>query len=240
MSVLALVGLEKGDAKLGERRCKQRHQGRIGTFKAGRARKSCKKALGLFVEEFLGELEDKTPLTSALPGYQDQLKRLIEYAAPDITGWLRPETKDVDLGPVERMWSGLGLDPLPEDFDWTLVAKSYARAIRKHVKSDPALRGMLDTALLEQQIELQQRSAESLARMAGPDPGFDLRGYRDYLRKKCASLQLSAMHTSTYDRRINLWNVFVPQSARESAPVRDFPRELLRRLRRGRPHRNRA
>src|SRR5260370_16581385 len=44
-------------------------------------------------------------------------------------------------------------------------------------------------------------------------------------------LQLSAMHTSTYDRRINLWNVFVPQSARESAPVRDLPRELLRRLR---------
>ena len=67
--------------------------------------------------------------------------------------------------------------------------------------------------------------------MAGPDPGFDLTGYRDYLRKKCALLQLSAMHTSTYDRRINLWSVFVPQSARESAPVRDLPREILRRLR---------
>ncbi len=39
------------------------------------------------------------------------------------------------------------------------------------------------------------------------------------------------MHTSTYDRRVNLWNVFVPQSARESAPVRELPRELLRRLR---------
>jgi len=49
------------------------------------------------------ELEDKTPLASAVPGYHDQLRRLIESAAPDITGWLQPETKEVDLGPVERM-----------------------------------------------------------------------------------------------------------------------------------------
>jgi hypothetical protein len=40
------------------------------------------------------------------------------------------------------------------------------------------------------------------------------------------------VHTSAYDRRITLWSVFVPQSARESAPVRDIPRELLRQLRR--------
>ena len=135
-------------------------KGLLGRLKPDEREKAAKHAVGLFVQEFLQELEDKTPLTSAVPGYHDQLKRLIEHAAPDIAGWLQPETKDVDLGPVERMWSGLGLDPLPEDFDWTLVSKSYARDIRKHVKSDPALRAMLDTALLEQQTELQQKSAE--------------------------------------------------------------------------------
>jgi len=67
--------------------------------------------------------------------------------------------------------------------------------------------------------------------MAPRDPGFDLGGYRDFLRKKFAVLQLSAMHASTYDRRIALWSVFVSQSARESVPVRDVPRELLRQLR---------
>jgi ABC-type uncharacterized transport system fused permease/ATPase subunit len=34
-----------------------------------------------------------------------------------------------------------------------------------------------------------------------------------------------------HDRRINLRNVFVPHSARESATVRELPCELLRRLR---------
>jgi hypothetical protein len=132
--------------------------------------KSAKNAIQLFVEEFLIELEDKTPLSSSVPGYDDQLKRFIEHAAPETAGWLQPETKEVDLGPVERMWGGLGLDPLPEDFDWALVAKSYARDIRKHVKSDPVLRAILETALHEQQIELEQQSAESLARLAGPIP----------------------------------------------------------------------
>ena len=230
-AIIALVDWKKIVKGLANDAASKGAMGLLERLKPDEREKAAKRALQLFVEEFLAELEDKTPLTSAVPGYRDQLRRLIEHAAPDITGWLQPETKDVDLGPVERMWGGLGLDPLPENFDWTLVSKSYARDIRKYVKGDPALRGMLDTALREQQTKLQQQSAESLARIAGPDPGFDLTGYRDYLRQKCALLQLSAMHTSTYDRRINLWNVFVPQSARESAPVRELPREVLRRLR---------
>jgi HEAT repeat protein len=39
------------------------------------------------------------------------------------------------------------------------------------------------------------------------------------------------MHTSTYARRVELWSVFVPQSVRESVPVRELPREILGRLR---------
>src|ERR1035441_6919654 len=113
----------------------------------------------------------------SLPGYDDQIKPLIESAAPDISAWMQPETKDVDLAPVERMWNGLGLDPLPEGFDWPLVARNYARAIRRHVKKDPNLRAMLD-------IALQEEIADSVGRLAGPSPGFDLPGYRDFLRKK--------------------------------------------------------
>jgi hypothetical protein len=105
-----------------------------------------------------------------------------------------------------------------------LVAKNFARDIRTYVRNDPNLRERLNTALFEQQ-------AESLARLAGPNPGFELNGYREYLSQKCAVLPLSALHTSTYDRRIQLWSVFVPQSARQSVPVRNLPREVLRRLR---------
>ncbi|MGA2147296.1 MAG: HEAT repeat domain-containing protein [Bryobacteraceae bacterium] len=184
--------------------------------------KAAKQAIGLFTEEFLKELDDKTPLSAAVPGYRDQLQRLIESAAVDITSWLQPEIKSVDLGPVARMWSYLNLSPLPEDFDWQLVARNYARAIRQHIKQDPELRQQLAIALQEDSRSFEQRLA----------PGFDLAGYRDFLRNKCGMLHLSAMHASTYDRRITLWSVFVPQSAREAAPVRDMPRELLRQLRR--------
>jgi hypothetical protein len=85
----------------------------LGRLKPSEREKRARQALGIFTEEFLSELEDKTPLASAIPGYRNQLKRLLEHAAPDITGWFRPETKDVDLRPVERMWGGLKLDPRP-------------------------------------------------------------------------------------------------------------------------------
>jgi len=224
-AVLALVDWKKVAKDLAQDAAKKGAKTLLGRFRPDEREQAAKHAIELFIREFLSELEDKTPLSSAIPGYYDQLKRLIEDAAPDIAGWLRPETKEVDLGPVERMWGGLGLDPLPEEFDWPLVARNYAREIRKYVKGDPALRAQLDTALAEQ-------AAAALERIAGPAPGFDLAGYRDYLRKRCEVLQLSAMHTSTYEQRIKLWNVLVPQSVRESAPVRELPRDLVRQLRR--------
>ena len=203
----------------------------LGRLGLDERKKAARKAVELFVYEFLTELEDKVPLTSSLPGYQDQLKRLVEDAAHDIILWLDPGSNDVDLGPVQRMWGGLGLDPLPEGFDWTLVSKGYGRAIRKYLKNDPAMRGMLDTALLEQQTELQRQSTESLARIAGPAVGFDLPGYRNYLKDKCEGLQLSSIHRSVLDRRIGLQTIFVPQNAREAVPMRELSRELLRQLR---------
>ncbi len=193
-SVIALVDWNKVFKGLASDAAKKGAKSLLARLKPSERERAAKLAVQLFAEEFLTELEDKTPLASAIPGYHDQLQRLIEYATPDIAGWLDPDTKEMDLGPVERMWGGLGLDPLPDGFDWMLLSKSYARDIRKYVKSDPALRGVLNTALLERQTEIQQESAESLSRKAGLNPGFDLAGYRDSLRKKCALLQLSAMH----------------------------------------------
>ena len=77
-----------------------------------------------------------------------------------------------------------------------------------------------------------KRGADAAEQAAGPAPSFDLEGYREFLRKKCSALQLAVMHTSTYqyDRKITLWSIFVAQSARESAPVQEIPREIERRL----------
>lgn len=193
--------------------------------------KAARAAIQSFATEFAKEIEAATPLTAAIPGYSDQLSRLIEHAGPDIAAWMSPETKSVDLGPIERIWNSIGSDPLPEDFDWDHVAKSFARSIARYAKSDPDLRAALQVSLSEQQAELLGEIAKNTALAAPLDPGFDLTGYRTFIQGKCAVLQLSAMHTSTYDRRIHLWSVFVPQSARESVPVREIPREIKRHLR---------
>jgi hypothetical protein len=124
------------------------------------------------------------------------LKKVVEETAPEIIEWMRPETKTVDLGPVQRMWSTLAPDPLPEEFSWERVAQNFATEIRRFVKSNPALRERLSIDLLEQM-------SNDLGLMAGPSPGFDLQGYRAYIKSRCSSLQLSVMHTSTYG--YDLW-----------------------------------
>jgi hypothetical protein len=190
--------------------------------------KLARAAIGLFTEEFLRELEGTTALSAAMEGYGDQLKRLIEHGAAEIAGWMRPDVKDVDLGAVRRMWEGLKLDALPEDFDWAHVAGNYERAIRRHVRADEKLREQLVAALLEEQTELQRGIAGTLERAARPEIGLKLREYRYYLRGKCERVHLSSLHTSTYDRRVQLWSVFVAQYARESVPIVELPPEQRR------------
>ncbi len=221
MDPLIAASVEKLLQSLATEAVKSRFKGFFKHLEPDASEKAARQAIKMFAEQFLLELQDKLDLTSSLEGYQDQLTRFVKEAGPFIADWMKSETREVDLGPIERMWIG---DPLPNDFDWTLVAKNYARAIRNFVKNDPALGQALSVAL-------QQEQADSLARLLPLDPGFELAKYRDYLQKKCAQLQLSAMHATAYDRRMTLWSVFVAQSAREAAPVRDLPRELLRRLR---------
>lgn len=62
----------------------------------------------------------------------------------------------------------------------------------------------------------------------------DLTAYRKFLIElKCNALQLAVMHTSAQviDHKVVLWAIFVPQSAREFAPIPEIPPEIQRRLR---------
>src|ERR1700730_6589508 len=79
-AVLALVDWKKLAQGLATDAAKKGAKGLLGRLKPDEREKAAKHALGLFVQEFLGELEDKTPFARALPGYHDQLKRLIEHA----------------------------------------------------------------------------------------------------------------------------------------------------------------
>jgi len=186
--------------------------------------KAARQALRLFAEAWSNELESRSSFTEALPGYKDQLQKLIATAAAEIAEWMDPETRTVDLRRIETTWAELGLDALPEDFDWKLVAQSYAQAIRTYIKKDAALRAAYDTALRE-------RTVKAVEHLRGPAPGFDLEAYRKFLiENRCNGLQLAVMHASAYDdeRKLTLWSVFVEPSARESAPILDLPPEFLR------------
>jgi hypothetical protein len=175
-----------------------------------------KVAVGLFVEHFTTELEDKVVLSSAVAGFRDQLKHLVEFAWPELSECVQPEASEMDLDRFARLWGELGLDPLPSDFDWQLVSKNFARSIRKILKENPLFSNQLSIALQETIAEQTQRMAEAGERIAGPAPGFDVAGYRTYLRYRCGGLQLSLLHSTTYsyDRRVSLWKVFIPQTAR--------------------------
>ena len=161
------------------------------------------------------------------------MQSLIAAAAPDIAEWMEPDTRDVDLGPVERIWSGIKKADLPEDFRWEEVARNYSRAIQKQFRDNPTLRDAYN-------IILQQRQTIAIERLAGPDPGFDLTAYRQFLiEKKCNALQLAVMHSSTYGIRRQghaLEHLRPPVRARVRPDSRNPARDSAPAPQRGLPH----
>ena len=149
LSVIKLVNWRKIAETLATDRASEAVRGILRRLGPSEREIALRQACELFTKEFLEELEATTPLTTALPGYRDRLRRLLEYAAPDIAEWVTPEPSDVNFDSVARLWRDLNLDPLPEDFSWARVAKNYERAIRKYVRNDPTLRTQLQLALQE-------------------------------------------------------------------------------------------
>jgi hypothetical protein len=230
--VEAVRGFASGEAcDLGKESASAGFRGLLHRLQPTVREKAARQAVRLFAEEWARELEDKCRFEAAIPGYLDQLGALIETATPEIAQWMDPEVRKVDLHRVETTWTALGLDSLPGGFDWELVARNYGRAIREYIKKDPELRAAYDTVLAERTLEAAERTASAAERTAGPAPGFDVELYRKFLiEKKCNAMQLSALDFSTYaeERRVTLWSVFVPQSARESAPVVEVSPEVMR------------
>src|SRR5215467_6699566 len=183
-----------------------------------------------FDKELYSAIENPT-LTG--PAYQDALKLFL--ADPDVLEALEKPLdaqSELDCDLLKRRWTylldskGNHLIDLPEDFKWPGLAGRYSKSLEKQALADPELRSIA-------QAVAALRVAAATEQLAGPQSGFDLSGYREFLRKKCSALQLAVMHTSTYqyDRKITLWSTFVPQSARESAPIPEMPREVELRLR---------
>ncbi len=118
--------------------------------------------------------------------------------------------------------------PLPPDFDWDFVAKTFNRKLKKLREDDPDFRAVL-------QAQAAAETAANTKQVLGVQPDFQLRNYRAALLERYANLHFDMMDTSgaNYDG-VKLWKVFVPQTVRESREylpqLHEIPKEHLRRM----------
>lgn len=187
-------------------------------------------AAGRALKEFLRllqeELETWGCAQADLKQYKKALNQFI-YAksVKKILGTaFKEDCKALDTAGLAKTWENLGLPPLPSQFDWEAIGKQYLRKVKALIRESEELRSILDS----QNLEAIRRSAEELAGIA---PNFDLQQYRESIRKVYGHLNLDALSTDAYEYKLRLWQVFVPQNAREGLPVRDIPKEHQKRLR---------
>ena len=118
--------------------------------------------------------------------------------------------------------------PLPQEFDWDFVAKSFNRKLKKLREDDADFRAVL-------QAQADRETAANTKQALGVQPDFQLRNYREALLERYANLHFDTMDTSgaNYDG-VKLWKVFVPQTVRESREylpqLHEIPKEHLRRM----------
>jgi hypothetical protein len=107
----------------------------------------------MFTREFLQELDDKNPLSAALEGYQHDLTRLLQAAAPDITAWLQPEIKrsiSVPLSAYGPDWASTRCTEVstgrwsPRTTPWRRIIRSFPVSIAPLESAFVLLKSYLD------------------------------------------------------------------------------------------------
>ena len=118
--------------------------------------------------------------------------------------------------------------PLPPDFDWDFVAKSFNRKLRKLREEDADWRAILQT-------QAAVETADATKRLAHLPPEFNLDGYRESLLEYHGHLKLELLDSAGAYHRVKLWSVFVAQTVRDCAgyvpQYLEIPKEVQAQLR---------
>jgi predicted NACHT family NTPase len=193
-------------------------------------------AAGQAIKEFLQlvkeELENADLSEAELKAYTKPLKQFIrDKSVKNILGSAFDEdSKAVEATTLAQIWYRLDLLPLPEEFDWEYVGKSYRKKVKSIIRGLPELRKFLDSQNLE---AVRQNTQE----LAGIVPDFQLEKYQEGLRERYSNLNLDSLDTSVYDYRekLKVWQVFIAQNVRECQEflpqVYEIPKEYQRRMR---------
>jgi hypothetical protein len=174
-----------------------------------------------FVEEFYKELQSKIDLTAALPAYEEALKSFLRSNLPDLVSLFENPSSVPDMSSLERTWGAAGLYVLPTGFDWAGIAQRVTDNLTRALQTDEKLRPLLELSVHQASAEKLGEILKVATRQTGPAVGFDVAGYKQYLMAKSNNLQLSMIHHSTYayETQVDVWSIFVAQSARASAPA---------------------
>ncbi|WP_366557877.1 HEAT repeat domain-containing protein [Okeania sp. SIO1I7] len=132
--------------------------------------------------------------------------------------------KILDTNKLAITWNEIN-PPLPDDFDWELVAKQYQRRVKKIIRESDELRKILDSENLD---KLANQNTEI-------KPDFDLEKYQEGIREQYGNLKLESLDTSGYAyNQLKLWRMFIPQNVRESQEflprIHEIPKEYLQQL----------
>ncbi|MFG3818245.1 NACHT domain-containing protein [Limnothrix redekei] len=206
---------------------KGRLQGLVDRFGPDSLETATGKAIKGFLDLVQRELEDCfDDELERVQAYTESLKRLI--ADPAVAGALGSVFTDggqVDPVVWADRWLALRLKPLPPEFNWQKIAKRYQKYTHDLIGADAELRAI---AQFERVAETRDLVRGSL----GPIVDFDLLAYARSLQTDHEVLPLDQLATDGGAYSVKLWQVFLPQRARECGeylPQLDkAPKELLR------------
>ncbi|NEN91166.1 MAG: NACHT domain-containing protein, partial [Okeania sp. SIO3H1] len=198
----------------------------IGGIKNGKVlQKATAAAIKDFLELVKQELENAELNEGQLKQYDRPLKQFIknQLILEVLIRAFDNDIKILDTNKLAITWNEIN-PPLPDDFDWELVAKQYQRKVKKIIREWDELRKILDSENLDK-----------LANQTEIKPDFDFKRYREGIVEQYGNLKLESLDTSGYAyNQLKLWRMFIPQNVRESQEflpqVHEIPKEYRQRL----------
>ncbi|NEO58621.1 MAG: NACHT domain-containing protein [Okeania sp. SIO3B5] len=198
----------------------------IGGITNGKVlQKATAQAIKYFLDLIQQELENAELSESELKKYTKPLKKFIQNKSvlKVLVSAFDNELKILETNKLAITWNEIN-PPLPDEFDWELVAKQYQRKVKKIIRESDELRKILDSENLD-----------NLANQTEIKPDFDLKRYREGIREQYGNLKLESLDTSGYAyNQLKLWRMFIPQNVRESQEflpqVHEIPKEYRQRL----------
>lgn len=131
---------------------------------------------------------------------------------------LSDESLAVDTVILIQKWESLGLQSLPDGFNWEKLAKLYRKRVEAIIKDSDNLRELLNA----ENIKKIRESIEQLVDIA---PDFDLSRYQEGLKTAYNRLKLDSLTGNGAGSyyKLELWNMFVPQKVQNE----DNPQQPL-------------